>query len=81
MYFALYLLNIMNNNHVNYYKRDWCCCIDCVNDSINENLSKFEEISDNLYKCSICHQEVAKKDILTHLKSFKHLTLNNFGRN
>jgi len=76
----------MNNNQVNYYeqqytKRDWCCCIDCVNDSINENLSKFQEISDNLYKCSICYQEIAKKDILIHLKSFKHLAFNNFGTN
>jgi hypothetical protein len=62
-------------------EKDISVQIKAESDKAKDNLSKFEEISDNLYKCSICYQEVAKKDILTHLKSFKHLTLNNFGRN
>lgn len=73
MYLAIYLLNMMNQEK-SYYKRDFCCCLECVNVSIKENEHKFELLKGkDLYKCKICKEEgILNINFLTHIKTLKH---------
>lgn len=80
MYLAIYLLNMMNQEQ-HYYKRDFCCCLECVNASIKENEYKFEPSEGkDLYKCKICKEEdILNINFLTHIKTLKHIAYEIFN--
>lgn len=66
---------INNHKQPSYYKRSYCCCSTCKSLEIQENLYKFEKVSDNTYKCKVCNEEIFEYDLLTHINSLKHLVL------
>jgi hypothetical protein len=66
---------LYNHNQPSYYKRDFCCCKSCEKMTIDENIHKFEQISNNTYKCKICNEEIFDFNLLTHINSLKHLIL------